>query len=73
MTKRIREAQRTAEEVGLTVLSAEISGGKHIRLRCRRADGAERFFMAPFSPSDTYRAEKNRRAEMRRWAKGVEV
>lgn len=68
MGKSTREARKLLEAEGLVVLADEYSGGTHLRVHCRRADGAERFFMFPNTPSKQ-RWVSNKRAEVRRWAR----
>lgn len=68
MSKGMREARRLLEAEGLEVLAGEYSGGTHLRVQCRRGDGAERFFMFPGTPGEQ-RWVKNKRAEVRRWAR----
>jgi hypothetical protein len=69
MSTREREARKLAEKAGLKVLDVRLSGGNHIRMRLQRDDGETFLSFAPLSPSD-HRGDKNKLAELRRFAAG---
>jgi hypothetical protein len=71
MKAREREARQLADKAGLKVLEFGLSGGNHIRMRLQRDDGETLLSFAPLSPSD-HRGNKNKLAELRRFAAGKE-
>jgi hypothetical protein len=62
-----RTIRQMVEDAGLAVLS--IAKSKHIKVRVRAADGREGLQVFPSSPGKGC-AEQNRRAELRRFARG---
>lgn len=60
---------RLVESEGLQLVSRSISGGCHIRLRARAADGREEMFFLALSTSDR-RSQNNFRSMLRRFARG---
>lgn len=62
--------QKIATEEGLTVTKTEPTRSSHIRIEARNSLGQEAFFICPSTPSD-YRGLKNKRAEFRRFARGI--
>lgn len=65
----IQEHKRTAEKLGLEVLAAEqcARNSTHYKMRVRRSDGEEAFFVVTTSATDR-RADKNSDARLRRFA-----
>jgi hypothetical protein len=66
--KRIKEVREIAESVGLTVISVELNG--HIKLVCETVEGRRFAYFTGATPGDN-RANKNLRADLRRYAMGV--
>jgi hypothetical protein len=60
--------KRMVEDAGLAVLS--IAKSRHIKVRVRAPDGREGLQVFPSSPGKGC-AEQNRRAELRRFARGA--
>jgi hypothetical protein len=65
-----RDIARICEAEGVTLVS--VTRGKHWRARIRASDGRERNLNFPCSPSDV-RAERNKRRDLRAFAKGVQA
>lgn len=65
-----REARQLAKTAGLEVVDLRISGGNHIRMVLKRADGETCLSFSPLSPGDV-RGRKNKLAELRRFAAGI--
>lgn len=55
---------------GIEILDVSTTGGSHYKIHVR-AKGQERFFIAPYSPSDR-RAFLNWKSDARRWLRGIE-
>lgn len=65
-----REIEQMIEEAGLQVISMVRTNGSHVKARVRRAsDGRESIQVFACTPSD-HRANANRRADLRRFARG---
>jgi hypothetical protein len=64
----IKEVRQIAESVGLTVISVEQNG--HIKMVCETVEGRRFAYFTSYSPGDN-RANKNLRADLRRYAMGV--
>ena len=65
---RIKEVRQIAESVGLTVISVEQNG--HIKIVCETVEGRRFAYFTALTPGD-HRANKNMRADLRRYAMGV--
>lgn len=70
MNAQEREVRKLAKTAGLEVVECRISGGNHIRMVVRRKDGETCLSFSPLSPSDV-RGRKNKLAELRRFASGI--
>lgn len=68
--KREREVRQLVERAGLTLVSCTHSGGNHIKAVVQRQDGSTFISFHPLSPSDV-RGEKNKLAELKRFAIGL--
>lgn len=65
----LREAQQLIGEVpGLTLIDCSTTGGSHVRIIARAADGTEKCFTHSNTSSDR-RANLNMRALLRRFAR----
>ena len=62
--------QKMAKAEGLTVAKTEPTCSGHIRIEARNNLGQEAFFICPSTPSD-HRGLMNKRAEFRRFARGI--
>lgn len=68
--KREREVRNLVERAGLKLVSCSHTGGNHVKATVQRSDGAVFMTIHPLSPSD-WRGEKNKLAELKRFAAGV--
>ena len=68
--KREREVKKLVEAAGLTLVSIAHSGGNHIKAVVQNHDGGQFITFHPLTPSDR-RGEKNKLAELRRFARGI--
>lgn len=66
--KRIKEVREIAESVGLAVVSVEMNN--HLKVVCETTEGRRFAYFTGKTPSDD-RANKNLRADLRRYAMGL--
>lgn len=69
MRDRLRDHRHFLASSGIEVLDASVTGSCHYKIKVRYRD-KERFFIAPYSPSDRRNFE-NWKADVRRWARQV--
>jgi hypothetical protein len=67
--KRLREAERLVASAGLDLVSTDIAGSGHLKVRARNPRGQEETFVCAFSASDA-RGQMNFRSILRRFARG---
>lgn len=68
MNRRFRELRKQVGNCGLHLESLNASGGSHLKLVVRRADGKVKTIFVSLTPSDN-RAALNNRAILRRFAR----
>lgn len=68
--KREREVKKLVEAAGLTLVSITHSGGTHLKAIVQNSGGGQFISFHALTPSD-HRGEKNKLAELRRYARGV--
>jgi len=64
--RRLKPYYEVFDELGCRLVDTSTTGHNHYKMVVS-CNGHERFFIAPYSPSDTWRGLKNFRSDVKKW------